>query len=171
MAKLSSDRLKAAIASYWRYVRRCPLVALEANCRLQSYSGELADVLAVNESRRLIETEIKLDIGDFRRDREKAKHRLYARRDELVPVSYFYFAVPKEIANQVGLLCGNLYPYAGVLGTNGELTDDGRAGYDVYVYKEPKLISGRKLSLLELARMAKEQSGTLCRLALKVSER
>lgn len=164
MARLSSDRLKAAVASYWRYERQCPLIAFEGTCKV---TGELADILAVTKSGELIETEIKLTMSDFRRDRHKSKHRHFSRGLHNLVTAYFYFAVPKEIANQVGLLCDNLYPYAGVLGSGGLLDP---AGTDVYVYRAARLLSSRKLTLLELGRIAKDQSATLCRLAVKVAE-
>jgi len=160
--KIDAENLKAAVASYWRYERQCPLIAFEGTCKV---TGELADVLAVTKSGQLIETEIKLSINDFRQDRQKSKHRHFSRGVHNLATAYFYFAVPKEIANRVGLLCGNLYPYAGVLGSYGAL--DGR---DIYVYRAAKLLSSRKLTLLELGRIARDQSATLCRLAQKVAE-
>lgn len=48
MSQITADSIKAVIASYWRYVRQCPVIALEVNSNLSSYSGEeTADVLAV----------------------------------------------------------------------------------------------------------------------------
>ncbi|GAI72347.1 unnamed protein product, partial [marine sediment metagenome] len=52
---ITADSIKAVIASYWRYVRQCPVIALEVSSNLSSYSGdEMADVLAVNKDRFLI---------------------------------------------------------------------------------------------------------------------
>ena len=157
---ITVNRIKAIIASYWRYGRQFPLVALEASSRLATFNdGGQADILAVNEHRLLFETEVKVSLADFRRDRNKLKHKSFREHDGLYPTAYFYFAVPRNIANKVCFLCDNLYPYAGVLGTAGD-------GYhDVLVYRNPKMLSGHKLSLLEIVRMAREQSATLCRLA------
>lgn len=162
--KISSDKVKAIIASYWRYTRQCPLVALEANCQLQTFNdGGQADILAINKNGLLIETEVKLSIADFRRDKNKPKHHHLRGNNGRWPTTYFYFAVPKEIANKVAFLCGNLYPYAGVLGTDGNSEDD------VLVYREPKIRIAKKLSLFDMTRMAREQSATVCRLAKRVA--
>jgi hypothetical protein len=73
---INSDQIKAIIASYWRYIRQCPVIALEVNSNLSSYSGEeTADVLAVDKLRYLIETEVKVSLADLRRDIEKEKQR------------------------------------------------------------------------------------------------
>ena len=159
------NKLKAIIAAYWRYKIQCPLVALEANCRLDSFNdGGQADVLAVNKNGFLIETEIKLNIPDFRRDINKTKHRDFSRNSRVYPTKYFYFAVPKAIGNEVSYLCADIYPYAGVLASDG---DD---YFGVEVYRQPKLLMGRKLSALQLGRMMKEQSATICRLAEKLTK-
>jgi len=150
--------MKAIVASYWRYTRQCPFVALEANCYLASF----ADVLAMTERRLIIETEIKLNIGDLRRDRHKVKHRRLATNDKQLPIHYFYFAVPWDIANRACLLCGNLYPYAGVLGVKGQ--------NNVEVYRKARLRLVPKASLHRMRNIAREQSATVCRLAQQVVE-
>jgi len=40
--KPNSDTIKAAVASYFRYTRQCPLVAFECSARLL-FGGELAE--------------------------------------------------------------------------------------------------------------------------------
>lgn len=161
-SKMDAETMKAIVASYWRYTRQCPFVALEANCRLDSFNaGGQADVLAMTERRLMVETEIKLNIGDFRRDRHKVKHRWLATNDERLPTHYFYFAVPWDIANYACLLCGNLYPYAGVLGVH---------GVQVEVYRKARLRKVPKASLYRMRNIAREQSATVCRLAQQVVE-
>ena len=160
MGTINANAIKAAVVSYWRYSRQCPIIALEASARLQAFNdGGQADVLAVNNDRLLIETEVKLDMGDFRRDREKPKHSRLRANDGSYPTSYFYLAVPREIANRVCLVCDQIYPYAGVLGV------DGLSEQNAYMYREAKRLKGGKLTLLQTTRMAKAQSATLCRLA------
>ena len=157
---ITVDKVKAAVLSYCRYSMQCPLVALEANCRLQTFNyGGQADVLAVTKNRLLVETEVKLNLADLRRDRNKAKHKAFREGARIYPTARFYFAVPKDIANSVKLICDQLYPYAGVLGV------DGLSEQDVILFREAKLLSNRKLSWEELYRMAREQSATICRLA------
>ena len=162
MTKLTADRMKAEIACYWRYAKQCSLVALEATF---PWLGT-ADVLAVDRRGFLIETEVKLNVADLRQDKRKQKHLDFARGSRNSPLAYFYFAVPRELANHVGLLCDNLYPYAGVLGSD----CDDLPGRSVRIYRTARLISQQKPSLLQLARIAKQQSGALCRLAIKVAE-
>ncbi len=161
---ITTDEVKASVLSYWRYKKQCPFVALEANCSLNVFNeGGQADVLAINRNGRLIETEIKLSMADFHRDQHKLKHRyLRENRGLRWPTAYFYFAVPKELANQVSLECGNLYPYAGVLGSNGE-------DIDVEVYRRSKIRIAKRLTLLQITRMSYEQGATLCRLAREVA--
>jgi len=140
-------------------------VALEANSRLEAFNdGGQADVLAVDKNRMLTEVEIKLSLADLKRDRHKLKHRSY--RDNLVkyPTHLFYFAVPIALANKVKLICDQLYPYAGVLGCNGQ------GQFDVTVYREGRCLSSHRLTFPQILRMVREQSATLCRLAEAVAE-
>ena len=162
---MNSDQLKATIASYWRYVRQCPVIALEVNANLSSYSdGERADVLAVDKNRFLIETEVKVNMADLKRDAKKSKHRAFRENLPRVVAHHFYFAVPQDIANKAKLICGDLYPYAGVLGTNG--LDE----YGVEIYRNPKPLAGKRLTYPQVLRIIFNQSGTVCRLAKKVDE-
>lgn len=67
--------LKARVATYWRYDRQCPMLAIEASSRLIGWnSGGQSDVLVLNKQGQLIEIEVKLSISDMRGDREKPKH-------------------------------------------------------------------------------------------------
>lgn len=165
--KVTADSIKASVAAYWRYIRQYPFVALEASCRLESFNdGGQADVLVITKDRLLIEVEVKLSIDDVRRDRNKLKHRSFRDFSQYFsyPTHYFYFAVPKELANKVAIICAQLYTYAGVLGC------DGQGQYDVSVYKEPKALPGGKLSFVQILRMSREQSATICRLARDLAD-
>lgn len=160
---MNSDQIKAVIASYWRYVRQCPVIALEVSANLSSYSDEeRADVLAINKNRFLIETEVKVTLADLKRDAKKSKHRDF--QEKRCVARYFYFAVPRDIANDAKLTCDDLYPYAGVLGTNG--LDE----YGVEIYRNAKPLSGKKLTYPQVLRIIFNQSSTVCRLARKVEE-
>lgn len=172
---MNSEQLKAIIASYWRYVMQCPVVALEVSSSLSSYSDdEKADVMAVDKRRLLIETEVKVSLRDLRRDHKKIKHRAFSSDGRYphsdfdegarYPVAYFYFAVPREIANDAKLICDDLYPYAGILGS------DGSNEFGVQLYRKAKPLAGKKLTFPQALRMAFGQSATVCRLANKVSE-
>ena len=161
---MNSEQLKATIASYWRYVMQCPVVALELSSRLSSYSSERADILAVSKNRCLIETEVKVSLGDLRKDRKKSKHRAFRNGGIRYPTRYFYFAVPKEIANAAKTICDDLYPYAGILST------DGSNELGVQLYRSAKPLAGKKLTFPQTLRMVFGQSATVCRLASKVDE-
>jgi hypothetical protein len=161
---VNSDQIKAVIASYWRYVRQCPVIALEVSHNLSAYADEeRADVLAVDKNRFLIETEVKVCLADLRRDGKKEKHCNFREGLDCI-ARYFYFAVPKDIANDARLICDNLYRYAGVLGTNG--LDE----YGVEIYRNPKPLAGKKLTYPRVLRIIFSQSSTVCRLAKKVEE-
>lgn len=163
--RISADSIEASVAAYWRYVRQCPLVALEASCRLGPFNnGGQADILVVTKGRYLIEVEVKLTMRDLRRDKNKLKHRSFRGNHIEYPTRFFYFAVPKELANKVVLVCGQLYPYAGVIGS------DGQGENEVVIYREPKALRGHKLSFPQILKMVREQSATLCRLARDLAE-
>jgi hypothetical protein len=161
---VTADQVKAVIASYWRYVRQCPVIALEVSHNLSAYADEeRADVLAVDKNRFLIETEVKVTLADLRRDARKSKHRDFQDKRFCV-ARYFYFAVPRDIANDAKLTCDNLYSYAGVLGVDG--TDE----YGVEIYRNAKPLSDKKLTYPQVLRIIFNQSSTVCRLAKKVEE-
>ncbi len=161
--ELSSDTIKAAVASYWRYTRQCPLVAFECSARLH-FGGELADVLVVTEDRLLSVVEVKISLSDFRRDRNKSCHRFFKDDRGFIPATHFYFAVPKELANNAAYLCDDLYPYAGVLGCNGI------SQFDIEVHRKPRNLKGGILTAEQIKYIERSQSATLCRLATKVAE-
>lgn len=161
----NADRMKAIIVSYWRYERQCPFVALEADCTLQqSWKDQTADVLVIKENRLLIETEIKLNLSDLRKDNEKPKHRFFRENMRRMPTAYFYFAVPGNIASETSMVCDEMYPYAGVLSVVTYYNSS------VQVYRQPKLLLFKKLSWTEIYRMVREQSATVARLATKVAD-
>ena len=161
---ITSDQIKAIVASYWRYVRQCPVIALEVNSNLSSYSDEeRADVLVVDKSRFLIETEVKITLADLKRDVKKSKHRNFQANCHCV-ARHFYFAVPKDLANAAKLICDDFYPYAGVLGS------DGLSEWNVEIYRRPKPLAGKRLTYSQALRLIFNQSGTVCRLARKVEE-
>ncbi|MBA7536071.1 hypothetical protein ES705_28333 [subsurface metagenome] len=165
---MNSEHLKAIITSYWRYVMQCPVVALEVSSSLSSYSDdERADILVVNKNRLLIETEVKVSLGDLRKerkDRKKSKHLAFRNGGTRYPARYFYFAVPREIANDATVICDDLYPYAGILGS------DGSNEFGVQLYRKATPLAGKKLTFPQALRIAFGQSATVCRLANKVEE-
>ena len=180
---MKADEVKARVARYWRYDKQCPMVAFEAEI-----GGELADVLVVDKQGLVIETEVKVDVADLRADLKKAKHLLFYRgffgeeppdwkiarligwRDHLRReriyrhqmdgnrIHLFYFAVPSDILVKAKEIIEDRYPWAGLLGV-----------YDfiVTVDRKAKPFHTPKMSGLQLARMARDMSATLVRLAEK----
>jgi hypothetical protein len=140
------------------------MVAFEASARLDWGYAEQADVLVVTEDRHLSVVEVKTSISDFRKDGKKACHQHYKDDTGVYPAAHFYFAVPKALANEIALLCDNLYPYAGVIGCN-SLSENG-----IEFYRKPKRLRGKRLTLKQVVYMARSQTATLCRLARKVEE-
>lgn len=155
--KVSSDKIKASVAAYFRYECQYYLIAFEADD---------ADLLAVNKDNFLTEVEVKVSLSDLHHDISKGKHRWFKQGQTTsyrLPRRYFYFAVPKKIANKVYLICDEKYPYAGVLGTSGE------GGGDVVTYRKAKDLMGEALKEKDLYLLVKQQSGTVCRLAMRLA--
>lgn len=166
--KLSSEVIKAAIAWHYRYDEQCPLVAFEANCRLEPWTGERADLLVVTKDRHLVEVEIKCSIADLRADRKKSKHQRFRDGYGGMPTHLFYFAFRKEIANRALAVCDKLFPYAGVWGVSvvkGAYSNVPGWSFFSECYRRPRVLSQERLSISKIVRMSMEQSGTLCRLA------
>lgn len=155
-----SDKLKACVGNYFRYRKQCILLAFEA------FSS---DVLAMTEAGTLYETEIKISLSDLYNDIHKHKHYNYqkgivTRYPWKFDPHYFYFAVPVELANKACLICDSKYTYAGVIG----VPDNGKP--DVVVYRKARKLNGIKLTQSQINEIMKQQSGTLCRLAMLLAE-
>lgn len=171
MAK--AERLKALIMCYWRFYKSCTLVAAEA---------QYADVIAINPSGMIIETELKLSIPDLKRDLRKYKHYLvthpiHCNNLEASPkFHYFYFATPPELREKALEIINTQYPYAGYLVVKDEKVTDwwGRdiTAYspDVEVAIKATRIERPKMGKAEFVRLVKAQSGKLCRLMLDATE-
>lgn len=161
---MNSETIKACVAGYWRYRRQHNLVAFEMGPSLEPWSSTQADILSVTKDRYLVETEVKVSLSDLRRDGKKTNHQFYKRGNNHLPTAFFYFAVPREIANKACLICDDLYPYAGILGS------DGTNELGVESYREAKRLNGSRLTPKLLIQMVRAQSATICRLAGKVEE-
>ena len=155
--KYNSGQIKASVAAYLRYIRQYYLVAFEA------YN---ADILALNKADLLTEIEVKISLGDLRKDKAKTKHWRFKNDepDRYLPRRHFYFAVPKDLAIKACLICSQLYPYAGVIGTNGG------TAHTVEVFKKPKSLSQQPIIPSQIQALVKQQSGTVCRLAMKLND-
>jgi hypothetical protein len=159
--KITSHTIKAAVASYWRYTRQCGIVAFESRTHFH-WGGELADILVVTSTGPIV-IEVKTSLSDFKRDRFKMCHKFLSGADH-ASVREFFFAVPQDLANEISLLCGQLYPYAGVLGCNGP------HDYNVEVHRKAKRFECSPLKPEQVQDITRSQTATLCRLAVKVAE-
>jgi len=122
---MTADDMKAALCCYWRFVRHYPYVVTESNLGRNRYSLETSDVCAVTQDLYVIEVEIKVSIGDLRREIRKAKYRrtwgpdgsspVYAFPPKYGGAKYCYFAVPSSLADRAKPVIADLYPGAGLL--------------------------------------------------------
>ena len=157
---IRAEAIKASVATYWRYQRQCPVIALEVDSQVHSWMGEPADILVVNNERQLLEIEVKVTLSDLKRDAKKRKHETF--RNGRSVTTHFYFAVPREIANKAKPICDDLFPYAGIIGSDGR--------YDVEIYRPAKALCFKKLDYTKIFRIIRGQSGTVCRLASKIED-
>ncbi len=196
---ISADLIKAQVATFWRYIELCPMVAMEASTRLSwTNAGGQSDVLVVNKAGTLIETEVKLNLSDMRKDREKEKHyyfyldyfgsedmlpevkgwryqrRLLKERPqdrENYPIGEFYFAVPADLEKEAKRLITELYPYAGLLVAEEIYNKNWNQFSDnVRRPKRAHHFDRAKLTERQVDRMLKEMSGTVCRISRMAAE-
>ena len=115
-----SERVKTAIASYFRYVRQYPIVAIEAKARLLNVKhSDRADILVVDKNQILTEIEIKTSISDLEGDTRKHIHKDLESRRGVYPVHYFYFGIPSKIEKEARQIIKKEYPYAGLIVVDG----------------------------------------------------
>lgn len=155
--KVDSIDIRAAVAMWMRYQKRCPLVCFERD--IEEWSQGMPDVLGVTHSRRAIEVEIKVSMSDFRNDKKKKKWGTHQRPRQ------FYYAVPPEMVEKVK---AELAPEHGLMTLSEALM--GGAHIIMVVQKAKPAHNDRKVTVRELVRMAWNQSGTLSYLAAEVAE-
>lgn len=171
---MDSFEIASCVASWLRYQKQCPVVALEAPSNI--FGNELADVLAITRGHYLIEVEVKVSMQDFRRDRNKIKHESFRKMSNLpykqkkdtffgtdryrepndYPTRLFYFAVPIVLGTDIAKECDEIYPYAGVLGFNGL--------YGPASFRKARVLQKNRITDDQFEAMANHQSATLCRL-------
>jgi hypothetical protein len=156
---INADEIKGYVAGHFRYDKQCALIAFEAGDNCSSW-GEPADVLVVTDARLLYEIEVKISISDLKHDMVKRKHTYFANGNEKHAVNRFYFAVPKEIAEEALSIIEKMYPYAGLLSVRGGFVDH---------KKQARILHTKKLSFRQIYELTRQQSGTLCRLSQALS--
>jgi hypothetical protein len=178
-----AEVLKINVMCYWRFHRLCPIVAME-------YNWHDYDVLAVTSSGMVIETEVKTNLRDMKRDLKKPKHWGMKRNydytqgtealDPYIPdaglrVHYFYFAVPEKMEDGALELLKELYPYAGLL----VVRPNDFYQWDNYHHIEapvsevyhPHRFTKPKLEQKEIDHIVSGLSATACRMAFELLAR
>ena len=157
---MTAKYIRAKVAAYLRYERQYPIIAFERGFDYHSRP----DILAVTTARFLVEVEVKTSLADFRNDAKKYKWRLYessSRYHREQRPRQFYFAVPGKLKEKV---LKELPEGAGLL----EVTDTPGLACKVWaVRKAPVNRNAKRLSLRDLIKMVRSQTGTMVTLALK----
>lgn len=162
---ITSEVIRAAVASWMRFDRQCPLVSFERG----PVSG-LPDVIAVTSGRLLWEVEIKTSISDLRADFEKDKWRL--RKHGIRAPHYFAFALHPDILHKGEEIIQGAMPTAGILTLHKDARPHSITGLPIVRVVKPsrRAKDGRRASLRDLVEMVRGQSATLISLACKAAK-
>lgn len=169
-----AEEIKILLLSYWRFQRQCPIVATEFNY------GE-SDVISYSEGKHIFyETEVKISIGDMRREQKKMKHRQVIRNPamwDITPVyhlraRHFYFAVPEAIQEQAIKVCQELFPYAGLLVVRDYEkflveNETPNASVPISEVRKPRGMQVQKITPEAIVWLAKGTSNSLCSMSYK----
>ncbi len=152
-----AELIRIAILAYWKSTKHHMVGAIEA---------KNADVLTVNRSLMLTESEVKTSIADMQREvkTKQSKHwRMTRGYPPLYPEAhYFYFVVPENLADKAIAVCNERYPYAGLLICNDE-------GVDIYYphnitcLRQAKRFKRPKVNDRELLQIAYASTNTALR--------
>lgn len=162
------DEMKLGVLAYWRYSRQHIMGAIECSS---------SDVLTITKSLMITETEVKVSIGDMRREVKTkfCKHsRMMAFGEQhrlLMPsANYFYFAVPEELKEKALNVCQERYPYAGLLIYKNGVGDFYSPSLIVSVVKTAKRFKRPKPGMEEILRIGYAASNTAIRYGNKLKE-
>lgn len=166
MALTQADEIKTLLLCYWRFSRGCPYIATE-------FEYGAADVIAASPSgQNIYETEVKISVGDMKKELGKRKHQLaqsgFWGKDKLhLWANYFYFAVPSKIQVPAIALIVNYFPYAGLLLVEDYadyLKDNDKPYQNVPIseVKKPARFETVLPTQDTLARLSRGMSNTLC---------
>ena len=165
-----ANYIKSVIASYWRYDKQCPIVAVEANVKLRPWpGGDRADILVMTQGKLLIEIEVKTNIEDLRRDINKEIHKdLDKKVFSKYPVHAFFFAVLYDIAIEAEEIIREHFINAGLLVVQDYRTQDTQLLVKLIKpaikFKKPVLGEG------QIRQLTKAMSSTVCRLLRENNE-
>ena len=163
---MNSLHVKASVACYFRYTRQNVMISFERP--LNQHAGT-PDVLTVDKNRNLIEIEVKVSVADMKNDAKKRVWKMRQKLPDLYPMPYqFYYAVPHKLKDKAMKLLDEWKAQGKMCGSAGLLivhdSPPNRLGFkDVSVERRAPLNKkAKKLSLKEIVKMVKDQTGTLC---------
>jgi hypothetical protein len=136
-----------------RYEMQCPLICLERGIH---FGIDRPDVLAVNQQRRFLECEVKVDMRDFKRDAGKRKW-VFINKKVWAPPAYFWYVVPPVLIPKIK---PELPEGAGLMTHTGEWWGDNFPILYVVV-KATRNPQSERASAKQLLKMALHQSGTI----------
>lgn len=170
-------KMRAAAVQWLRYDRQCVVVAIE-----RTFGGCQADVVGVSPKRHVTEIEIKRTMADFRANEEKHGIKL-RKNDALLGQTFgdrepwwtvphqFYFLVEPAMVEKCK---AELPPGCGLLSPQVVGESDIKPLYPgvpriVVRVVAPVDSRARKLTVRKCVQMAKNQSGTLFSLLVKIT--
>jgi len=148
---ITSDYLKAVVASWLRYEKQCVLVTMERGLDWRRNP----DVFGVNKTRTTIEVEVKISFHDFKSDFKK-KHRLH------IPNQMYYMVHPSIVEK---VQASGLLTTEGLLTVNPESNHYYTNLHYLLLLKPARKTHSKKLGIRQLVELVKAQTGTLVKLA------
>jgi len=169
---MKSSHVKASVACYFRYTRQFPLVTFERSFKEYFIKP---DILVVTKNRKLIEVEVKVSLSDLKNDIKKRGWVLRQKYPDLYMMPYqFYYAVPSPLKDKAIEIIKGWKDDGYMNGDAGLICvlDKDNLGYnDVFVaIKAPINKEALTLSLKNVVKMVKDQTGTLCSCAVKIAK-
>jgi hypothetical protein len=154
--------LRAAGAAYLRYDRQCPIISIERGLT-EFHWNDSPDILGVTKKRTLVEIEIKVSLSDFKHNFKKKSILMREGGHQCRRPHQFFFLVPPDLVEKVQA--------SGLVTREGLLTVDMESRRSAYTkLKEVKTIKratvecGDKLTITQMLRLVKHQSGSVVNL-------
>jgi len=174
---MKSSQVKACVASYFRYKRQAPIVSFERP--LDNYYSN-PDIFIVTKKRMLVEVEVKVNIYDLKNDIKKKAWMYRNKLPDLYPMPFqFYYAVPDVLKDKAKEVIDNwkaenkIYGNVGLIVVNepkNSLYKQWNSGLVWVMLKSPANKEAKKLSIKQIIKMVRNQTGTLCSYASKIAE-
>lgn len=111
------------------------------------FTGE-SDLIAVSDSGYLKEIEVKISVGDLKRDKAKVKHRFWELEHN--PISELWYAMPRYVADKIDVTA-HIPDYAGIITIHSNSTKY----FHQIVRKAKRKHNARKLTDREMLKIAR----------------